>query len=100
LIALQGMHCSVLTGLGDQLRMRTLLNDAPLVEKDDQVGVLDRGQVVRDDEGNTAVTKLPQRFADEFTVLIVQAGGWFIQNKDRRRADCSAGDGDALSLAV
>lgn len=60
---------------GQQRRMRSLLDDSSLGKDDDIVGVLNRRQFVRNDDGRPVLRRFVQRFLDnEFCVRIEGTG--------------------------
>ena len=71
----------------------------PLVEHDDAVGLADRRQTVRDDEGGAALQQLTQRVLDDDLGLRVDVGRRLVQDEDARLGDDGAGEADELSLA-
>src|SRR3989337_329922 len=50
---------------GQQLLVPSLLHDMPLVQHDDAVHVLDRGEAVRDDDRGPAAPYFPQGVLDQ-----------------------------------
>ena len=65
-------------------REPALLDDAALVEDDDQVGVDDGREAVRDDEGGAAGPGGIERPLDAGLGLGVQRAGGLVEQQDRR----------------
>ncbi len=80
--------------------MCTLFLDAVFREHQDPLGVLDRGQTVRDDQSRSVFGKFFQRLLDDALTLVVERRGRFIKNKDRRVLQENTGDGEPLLLSA
>ena len=79
--------------------MRPLLDDPAVLEHDDQVGVADRRQAVRDDEGGPAVQQAPQRLLDLALGADVDRARRLVEDQDPRVGEQRAREGDELALA-
>jgi hypothetical protein len=62
-----------------QLCVAPTAGHAATLEVDDPVGVGDGEQVVRDDDGGTAVHQSPKRYEDALGRLGVEPGGRFVE---------------------
>ena len=79
--------------------MVALLDDPARVHDHDLVGVADRRETVRDDEGGAAVTEARHRLLDEHLGARVDVAGRFVEDEDARIGEERAGDSDELPLA-
>ncbi len=86
-------------GAGEEFVVGAALEDAAFLQDEDEVGVADGGEAVRDDEGGAAGEEALERLLDEELGVRVDAGGGFIEDEDGRIFQESAGDGDALFFA-
>ena len=79
--------------------MRALLDDAALVHDEDQVGMADGGQAVRDEEGGAPAQQALDGVLDELLGAGVDGAGGLVQHEDARIAQHGAGEGDQLLFA-
>ena len=79
--------------------MRPLLDDLAVLEDDDQVGVADRRQAVRDDERGAAVQEPPQRVLDLALRADVDRARRLVEDQDPRVGEQRTGERDELALA-
>ena len=79
--------------------MRPLLYDAAVLEDDDQIGVADGGEAVRDDEGRPPGEERPQSHLDAPLGADVDARGRLVEDEDPRIGEQGTREGDELSLA-
>ena len=75
------------------------LDDAPVLDDADEVGVADRTQAVGDDQGGAAAQQPFQRGLDERLGDGVHVGRRLVQNEDARVGQDGAGDAHQLPLA-
>src|SRR5881628_1425514 len=83
----------------DQLRERALLDDAAVVEDQDDVRPPDRREPVRDDEGRAPGQEPLQPLHDERLRGGVERRGGLVEYEERRIAEDRARDRDAQLLA-
>ena len=83
----------------DQLLVRALLDDLAVLEHDDQVGVADRREPVRDHERRAAGEQTPQRPLDLALGADVDGRRRLVEDQDARVGKQRAGEGDELALA-
>jgi len=83
---------------GDELVVRAALHHAAGVEHRDHVGLADRGQAVRHDDGRPPHGRPVQRVLHRALRLRVQRAGRLVQEQDPGVPDEGAGEGDALLL--
>ena len=83
-----------------QLAERPALHDPPGIEHQDAVGVGDRGQPMRDDEGGAPGPQPVQRALDAGLGLDIERAGGLVEDQDGRILEDGARDGDALALAA
>src|SRR5436189_228976 len=67
-----------------ELVVRSLLDDAAVVQNDDEVGVADRREPVRDHEGGTCLHHLLERIEDDPFCLRVDRRGRLVEDENRR----------------
>src|SRR5215210_7410917 len=79
--------------------MRPLLDYPAVLEHDDQVGIADRGEPMRDDEGRPRAEEGPQRALDLPLRADVDRRRRFVEDEDARVGQEGAGEGDELTLA-
>ncbi len=72
--------------------------DAPAVQQDDEVGILDRGDPLGDDELGGLGNLLPEGPADEGVGLGVHGGGGVVENEDLGMLEQGPGDAQPLLL--
>ena len=80
--------------------MAALLDDPAAREHHDVIGVLHRGQVVRDDDYRLVLHQVIQRLDDRRGGGRIKPGQGLVENHDRRVAHDRARDGDPLSLSA
>ena len=80
--------------------MGALLDDAAVVEDDDQVGIADGGETVGDDEGGAALHEGVHASLHKPFRAGVDARGGLVEDEHRGIADGSTGDGNQLSLSL
>src|SRR5947208_14949927 len=85
--------------LAQQVRVVALLDDPARVHDHDLVGVADRREAVRDDEGSAAVTEARHRLLNEYLGARVDVARSFVEDEDARIGEERAGDRDELPLA-
>ena len=74
------------------------LDDAAVFHGDDDVGVGDGAQAVRNDERRSAFEQGSQRGLDELFAFGVEIARRFVEDEDLRVGEDGAGDGKALAL--
>ena len=84
----------------EQLGVRPDLDDAPAVEHDDAVGVLDRRQPVRDHDRGASAHQRIERGLHLALRFRVERRGRLVEDQQRRVLEERARDGDALALAA
>lgn len=80
--------------------MRPYLDDPPLREHNDDIGVLDGAEAMRHGDGRAAALGLLQRGLHHLLRLGVERRGSFVEEEQAGVADEGARDGDALALAA
>ena len=85
---------------GEELGVRALLDHAAVVEHEDQVGVADGGEPVRDHERRTPLEGRVERLLDRGLGLAVEVGGRLVEDDDRGCLEQQPGDREALPLAA
>src|SRR5437879_13524781 len=80
--------------LAQQLRVVALLDDPARVHDHDLVGVADRRETVRDDEGGAAVTEARHRLLDEHRGARGDVAGRSVEAEDARIGKEPAGESD------
>src|SRR6478736_6819973 len=84
---------------GEQLGVGALLHDAAVVEDEDQVGVADGGEPVRDHQRRTSLERGVERLLDCGLGLAVEVGRGLVEHHDGRRLEQEAGDREPLPLS-
>ena len=79
--------------------MGALLDDAPVLEDDDEVGIADRRQPVGDDEGRSSSEQEPQRPFDLPLGADVDRRGGLVQDQDSRVGEQRARQRHKLTLS-
>ena len=77
---------------GEQLLVRAALDDAALVDHEDQVGHPDRREAVGDDEGGAALGEPAQRELDGHLRLGIDGAGGLVEDEDARIGHHRAGE--------
>src|SRR5581483_7376403 len=83
----------------EQLAVGALLDDAAVLEDDDQVGVADGRQAVGDDERRPPVQQPPQRALDRLLGADVDRARRLVEDEDARVGEQGARERDELPLA-
>ena len=86
------MQSGVEPAVRDQLGVRALFDDTPFVQHHNAIGVLDRGQAVRDHDGRAPAHQLLERRLDQPLGLGVERGGGLVEDQDRRILEKRTGD--------
>lgn len=84
----------------DQLRMRSTLDNPPLIQNINRIGIADRTQPVCDGDGSAAFGRPVQRLLDEGFGLRVYSRCSLIQNQNGWVPYEGAGKSQALLLAA
>ena len=84
----------------EQLGVPARLDDAAVVEHDDEVGLTDGREAVGDDDRGAALEGGVQRPLDGDLGLGVEVGGRLVEHDDVGRLEQQAGDGEPLLLAA
>ena len=79
--------------------MRTPLDDLPLLQCADQVGVADRAEAVGDDDGCTSLEQTVKGFLDQCLRNGINAGRRLIQNQDTWVGKDGSCNTDQLALS-
>ena len=79
--------------------MGTEFDDASAVQDGNAVGVADRGDAMRDEDGGAAAHDIAQMVQDLVFGMRIDAGESIVEDQDSRIADEGAGDCGALLLA-
>ena len=79
--------------------MRALLDDAAVLEHDDQVGIADRREPVRDDERGSVLEQQMQRLLDLSLGADVDRRRRLVEDQDPRVGEQRARERDQLALA-
>ena len=83
-----------------QRAMGAALGDAPAVEHEDAVAADDAGEAMGEHQGRAPAHQPVERLLDHRLVLRIDRRERLVEQQDRRVAQQSAGDGDALALAA
>lgn len=97
---LQSVDVAVQPRLRGQLPVAALLYDAPCVQDDDVVGVLQGGDAVRHQDVGAAAAGLEEGVQYFFFGLGVDRGQGVVEDQQLRVDQHGAADGDALFLAA
>ena len=81
-----------------QLLVRALLDDAPMLEHHDQIGIADGRQPVGDDERSSVDQKAAKRNLDAALGADVDGRGRLVEDEDARVGEEGPGKGDELPL--
>src|SRR5690348_4353134 len=93
-------HFGIDVAAGQELAMRAALDDAPLIEDKDLVGVDNRRQTMRDGERRVPGCDLGKARLDLALGFRVESRGRLVENQDLRRLQDDPRDRDALLLAA
>src|SRR6267142_4560272 len=85
--------------LGEELLMRALLAQPPLVKNQDAICMLNGAETMRDHERGSTGEQAVQRFANEQLCFGIDAGSGFVENQEARIMCQRAGKIDELPLA-
>ena len=83
-----------------ELVVSAFLNDLAVVDDEDDVGVTDGRDAMRDGQRGVLQRDFVDGFLDDFLALRVQSRGGFVEHVDARIADDGSRDRDALFLAT
>ena len=86
--------------LRKQIAMRTLLDDAALVEHDEAIHLSDGREPMRDRDHRLAGHQRAQARLNGGFDFAVERRGRFVEYQNRRVFENDAGDGNALALAA
>ena len=84
---------------GQKLSVGARLGYKTVPDDQDAIGVLDRGETVRDDEAGAPLHKLVEGVLNQLFGAAVHVGGSFVQNEDGGVRQHGAGDGEELLLS-
>ena len=98
-LELDPVELGVLAAGGQQLVVAAALDDAPVVEDQDHVGLADRRQPVGDDQRGAPLQGGGQGLLHGRLGLRVEVGGGFVQHHHLGGLEQDPGDGDPLLLA-
>src|SRR6266567_2893435 len=93
-------HFAVEAAALNQFLMGAAFNDAAAVEDQNQIGVLNGGKALRDDERRSPFAEAAHGLPDEPLGLRVHAGGCVVEDENARVHQEGAGDRQALALAA
>ena len=74
-------HIAILATFGHELSVSTRLADATMFDNDDQVGVGDGAEPMRDDKAGTAAHELGQALLNEPLAVGIEVAGRFVQDQ-------------------
>ena len=100
LLLLQNPHLGVSAGAREKLVMRATLDDAPMIEHQDLVGIHDRRKPVRDHERRVTTGDAIELGLDGALRFRVEGRGRFVENENARILQDRARDCDPLFLAA
>src|SRR4029077_5523298 len=86
------------TAARDQLRTAAVLNDVAMLEYDDVIDIVNRGEPMRRDQRRTATHQFLDRFHDRGFCRRIERRGWLIEKQHRRILQKRARDAEALAL--
>ena len=95
---LQTIERRIATAPAYQLVVRTIFDQAPMIERQDAVGKANRRQAVGNDEHRAPLSDLRHVLLDDPLAFIVERAGGFIEDQDARLAQQRARNCDALAL--
>ena len=97
-LKLQSCEAGVHAAVRHQLGVRALFHQPAVVQHHDAVGLLHRGQAVRDDQRGAVLHGRFERRLHHALALRVQRAGGFVEQQQRRVLEHGARDRDALAL--
>ena len=97
---LQSVERRVAPAPANQFIVSAILDQAPMVERQDAVGEANRGQAVGDDENRTSFGDLRHVLLDDPLAFIVERARGLVEDQDPRLAQQCASNRDALALAA
>ena len=77
--------------------MRSAVDEPPLIEDEDLVGVDDGGEAVRDDDGRAIPGEGAERLLDAALGMGVRLGGRLVEEEDPRIGEECAGEGESCA---
>src|SRR5262249_6349833 len=92
-------HCVAAAGL-DQRVMGAVLDQPPVIERDDAIRRAYGREPVRDDQYGASLRDLFHVVLDDALALVVERAGRFVEDQNARIGREGASDGDALALAA
>src|SRR5712691_2747760 len=95
-----GIEPIIQSALQQQCLVCATLHQTPLIEHDDPVSVLHRGQPMRDEKGGAATQQRCQAGLHEAFGLGVDAGGGFVEDEQARVGEQGPYETEQLALAV
>ena len=84
----------------NQLFVAAAFDDAAVVEDHDDIGILDGGQAVRDDEARAPLEQMLQAGLQRLLGARVDVACRLVQDQDTRVGEQHAREGDELALAL
>ena len=85
---------------GEELPVGPPLDDPPVIDHQQLVGVPDRAQAVRDHEAGPPCHQVQERLLDAGLGAGVDAAGRLVEDQDRRVREDRPGDGEELPLPL
>jgi len=85
---------------GQQVGMRAVVVQLPLLQHEDLVAIHQARETVRNDDHRPSVGDAQQVAVDDAFALGIERTGCLVENENRGIAEQSAGDGYALTLAA
>src|SRR2546425_72089 len=99
-LPLQSAHPRITAIEPHQFAMRASLDDSPVLEIKDLIGLNCLRKIMRNQESGSRGVEPVQGLKHRRFVPLVQPSRWFIQNQNGRFADGRSGNGDSLALAL
>lgn len=93
------VHLCVASVLRHQFLVSPSFCDLPVLHKQNEIRIPDRGKPVGDDEGGPALGDGEHRFADPLFRYRIHGAGGLIQDQDRRILEYGPGDGQKLPFS-
>lgn len=94
------VHLCVASVLRHQFLVSPSFCDLPVLHKQNEIRIPNRGKPVGDDEGGPALGDGEHRFADPLFRYRIHGAGGLIQNQDRRILEYGPGDGQKLPFSL